>query len=85
MAKNNGAREEFPFPIAAGLMCGILGGLIVGASFYVINFWPLPAAVAPYFGFREGFVWGAVVGFAFGSLLGFLTDDRHFQTPSELR
>ncbi|HEY9773674.1 MAG TPA: hypothetical protein V6C81_07675 [Planktothrix sp.] len=85
MANNNNSKDEFPFPVAAGLMCGILGGIVVGLSFWVITFWPLPAAVAPYFGFRIGFVWGAVVGFAFGAILGFLTDDSHFQTPTELR
>ena len=84
MASNSQNENEFPFTIAAGLLCGIFGGLIVGASFWIINYWPLPAAVAPYFGFREGFVWGAVVGFSFGTILGFLTDDRHF-AKEELR
>lgn len=62
-------------------MAGLLGGLIVGASFWIINYWPLPPSVAPYFGFREGFIWGGVVGFCFGSILGFLTDDTHFEVP----
>jgi hypothetical protein len=79
MAKNEDVQQDLPFPLYVGVMVGVVGGLLVGASCVLINYWPQPASVAPYFGFREGFVWGAVVGFAFGMILGFLTDDKHFQ------
>ena len=65
-------------PTKAMVVIGLLSGLVVGLSMWVINYWPLPASVAPYFGFRWGFVWGAVVGGISGLILGFLTDDKHF-------
>ncbi len=77
-SKELGKQERLPFPVQVGLALGIVGGVIVALSFYIINYWPLPASVAPYFGARMGFVWGAVVGFSFGCILGFLCDDAHF-------
>jgi hypothetical protein len=80
MANKKGASQEgMPFPLMCGIWLGVFGGLLSAASFVVINYWPQPISVAPYFGFREGFVWGAVVGFAFGVILGFLCDDKHFE------
>jgi Na+/proline symporter len=81
MANKKSDNGEQNFPLMAGVMAGLLGGLIVGASFWIINYWPLPPSVAPYFGFKEGFLWGGVIGFSFGSIIGFLTDDKHFEMP----
>jgi ABC-type uncharacterized transport system permease subunit len=72
---------EFPLPLAAMMVMGILGAIVVGASFEVIKVWPLPASVAPYFGWKWGAVWGLVVGCIHGFVLGYLTDDRHFSKP----
>lgn len=63
------------------LWMGITGAFIVGASFYIIQHWPHPIAVAPYFEdnlFGTGFLWGLFVGGAVGWIVGFMTDERHF-------
>ena len=65
-------------PSLAALMMAIVCALVVGASFVVIKYWPLPASVAPYMGFTSGCWWGAVVGGITGLVLGFLVDDKHF-------
>jgi hypothetical protein len=80
-SKVSASQELLPFPVQVGLALGIVGGIIVALSFWIINYWPQPASVAPYFGARIGFVWGAVVGFSFGCILGFLCDDKHFPQP----
>ncbi len=72
--------EVFSLPVLATVVIGILTGIVSGASFVIIKYWPLPASVAPYFGFKEGFVWGAVIGGVSGLVLGFLTDDKHFNS-----
>lgn len=78
-------KQEMPFPVIAGVVIGVVSALVVGASFKIINYWPLPPSVAPYFGFRMGAVWGAIAGFVFGSIIAFLTDDRHFPAPESER
>lgn len=80
MAKKQEADKGLPFPLQVGVALGVLGGLLTGLSFWVIQYWPQPASVAPYFGFNVGFAWGAVTGFTFGVILGFLCDDAHFPT-----
>ena len=81
--KNENASQGMGMALQAGIVLGILSAIIVAISFWVINYWPLPASVAPYFTWREGLVWGGVVGFIFGSMLGFLNDDRHFTVPTD--
>jgi hypothetical protein len=79
MDKNqNQQGEVFSLPVLATLIIGTLTGIVSGASFHLIKYWPLPASVAPYFGFKDGFLWGAVIGGVSGLVLGFLTDDKHF-------
>lgn len=58
---------------------GALGGVVVWACFEVINYWPQPVSVAPYFGGDTGFIWGVIVGAFHGLCLGFITDDSHFE------
>ncbi len=80
MAKKTDANQEgLPFPLQVGVALGTVGGIIVALSFWVINFWPSPPSVVPVMTFREGFVWGAVIGFSFGCILGYLCDDTHFE------
>ena len=74
--------QVFSLPVLATVIIGTLTGVVSGLSFVVIKYWPLPASVAPYFGFNEGFVWGAVIGGVSGLVLGFATDDNHFQQSS---
>ena len=76
--KQNQEGEVFSMPVWGTLIIGTLAGLVSGASFVIIKHWPLPVSVTPYFGFQEGFLWGAVIGGVSGLVLGFLTDDKHF-------
>jgi|AGTN01.2.fsa_nt_gi hypothetical protein len=78
MAKNAGNGSGLALPTAAMIFCGIASALIVGGSFWIITVWPRPQAVEPYFGFDQGWIWGAVFGALFGLIIGFLTDERHF-------
>lgn len=83
MAKKQEHNRPLPFPLQAGIALGIMGGLLSGFSFWVIQYWPLPASVTPIYNFNVGFGWGAVVGFSFGIILGFMCDDSHFPLSDE--
>jgi hypothetical protein len=71
----------FGLPLAALVVMGLVTGLVSGASFEVIKYWPLPASVVPALDFWQGFVFGFVVGAVSGLVIGFCTDDRHFASP----
>ncbi len=71
------------FPIAAMFIISIISALVVAGSFEVIKVWPLPVSVVPMFAWRGGIAWGLIVGAISGLVLGFLTDDKHFDEPSE--
>jgi hypothetical protein len=75
---SNQTQEGFSMPLAGAMLMAFLGAIVVGSSFYVISFCPLPASVAPVMGFKGGACWGAVVGALAGLVLGFLTDEKHF-------
>lgn len=72
-------RNKISTALLAAMLVGVLSALVVGFSFEVIKYWPLPASVAPALEFQEGLYWGAVVGGLTGLILGFLTDEKHFQ------
>lgn len=79
------AQTGYSNAIVCMLVFALAGGLLVGGSFQVIVFWPLPIAVAPYFEdslFPTGFAWGFVVGALIGWIVGWLTDERHFADVS---
>lgn len=83
--KSETAAPAISYPLLCMIVCSVLGGLITGAAFQVIVWWPLPISVAPYFEdtlFLSGFSWGAVSGALIGFVLGFLTDEAHFDDVS---
>ncbi|MBA3995142.1 MAG: hypothetical protein C0469_16610 [Cyanobacteria bacterium DS2.3.42] len=67
------------FPLVASFYMALTGAVVVGFSFEVIKYYPLPASVDPYFDGFTGAAWGAIVGAITGLVLGYLTDDNHFQ------
>lgn len=72
----------FSLAIWGAVMMAVATGLVSGLSFVVIKYWPLPVSVAPVFGFKGGFLWGAVIGAVSGLVLGFCMDEKHFQKKS---
>ncbi|HEY9756510.1 MAG TPA: hypothetical protein V6C97_15185 [Oculatellaceae cyanobacterium] len=67
-------------PISACIVMALLTGLVSGASFEVIKYWPLPVSVVPALDFTQGFLWGVVVGGVSGLVLGFVTDDNNYSS-----
>ncbi len=65
-------------PIAAMFVISIISAFVVAGSFEVIKVWPLPVSVVPMFGWKGGLAWGLVVGAVSGLVIGFLTDDTHY-------
>lgn len=78
MAKEKVVKSGIGLPSAAMVVVGLLGAIVSGFSFFIINYWPLPVSIAPVFGFKVGALWGLVAGAVCGLVLGFLTDDSHF-------
>jgi hypothetical protein len=78
MSENKKACSAVSMPIQGMLLVGSLGGLVTAAGLEVVKYWPLPVSVDPYFGPGTGFVWGVVVGGITGLVIGYLTDERHF-------
>ena len=79
-AKNKVVQDQpAGLPTYGMIVIGTISAVVVGLSFVVINYWPLPVSVAPYGGFREGALWGLVVGGVTGLVLGYCTDDTHFE------
>lgn len=77
-SSTNHASQGISMPLAGALVMALAGAVVSGASFYVIKYWPLPASVVPVMGWEGGACWGAVVGALSGLVLGFLTDEKHF-------
>ncbi len=50
------------FPLVASFFMALTGAVVVGFSFEVIKYYPLPASVDPYFDGFTGAAWGAIVG-----------------------
>jgi ABC-type uncharacterized transport system permease subunit len=75
---DNKNKGELSLPMIGMIMLGLTGAIVTSASFYVINYWPLPVSIAPYYGPGEGFAWGLVAGGICGWVIGFLVDDKHF-------
>lgn len=75
--KKNG--NGLSLPIQMMIIFAILGAVVVPACFTVVNYWPQPVSVVPYFGWKTALWWGVIVGGLNGLVLGFLTDDSHFE------
>lgn len=78
MSKQQPPEKGMGLPLEAMILMSLLSAVIVGFSFVVIKYWPLPASVSPYMGFNGGFCWGLVVGAISGFVLGYLVDETHF-------
>lgn len=80
MATNNNQKNEagMSLPMIGMFLVGIPAAVIVAASTEVINFWPLPPPVAPYFGWTEGVWWGLIPGAVVGMFIGWMVDERHY-------
>ena len=72
------SNSEMSLPVIGMLLLGILGALIVAGQCEIINHWPQPVSIAPYFGGEVGFWWGLIIGSAVGLLIGFITDEKHY-------
>jgi hypothetical protein len=81
MSREQTQQIGMPMPIAGALLVGSASALIVGFSFVVIEYWPLPPSVVPMVDFNGGLAWGAIVGGITGFVLGFLVDEKHFKEP----
>jgi hypothetical protein len=81
MAPKNNKPASLAIP--ALIVMAILTAVVSGASFEVINYWPLPVSVAPYMGFQGGAVWGLVIGAITGLVIGFAVDDKHFEREEQ--
>jgi hypothetical protein len=82
MATSKDTKSVSTFPLAATIVIALIAAVVSASSFEVIKYWPLPASVAPYFGWKMGALWGLVVGAVSGLVLGFCTDDSHFDEAS---
>jgi len=82
MATDKARKSGSSFPLAAMIVIALVSALVAGGSFWIIKYWPLPASVAPYFGFKTGALWGLVVGAVSGLVLGFCTDDTNFDSAN---
>jgi hypothetical protein len=70
--------NQMSLPLCGMYTLGVSGAVVVAASFAIINHWPLPVAIAPYYGFDAGAAWGFVVGGLAGLCVGYIADEKHF-------
>lgn len=79
MATNDDSKKGgLSLPTTGMLLLGIAGAVIVGVQTEVINFWPLPPSVAPYFGWQEGIWWGLFGGGVTGWFVGYIADESRY-------
>lgn len=79
MAEKKKGDGGYNMPLTMMFIFGLLGAVVVPLCFFLINYWPQPISVVPYFGWKTAFWWGLIVGGLNGLVLGFLNDDSHFQ------
>jgi hypothetical protein len=78
MGTSNTTKSGSSFPVWSMIFIALIAAVVSGASFVVIKYWPIPISIAPYFGFKMGALWGLIAGAVSGLVLGFCTDDIHF-------
>ncbi|MEZ4537903.1 MAG: hypothetical protein R3D26_23340 [Cyanobacteriota/Melainabacteria group bacterium] len=79
MMANKEKKAISMFPTQTMMVMAVLGAILTGASFEIINVWPKPISVVPYYDFWGGAMWGLCVGAITGLVLGYLTDETHFE------
>lgn len=72
-------------PMVNMLLMAVLGAVVVAAQCEVIKVWPLPISVAPYFGGEQGFWWGLLAGGTVGLFVGFITDEKHYDSEQQYK
>lgn len=80
MAKKDSKPQEMSLPVIGMLLMSVAAALIVAGQCEVIKYWPLPVSVAPYFGGDVGFWWGLLAGGAVGLFVGFISDEKHYES-----
>ena len=80
MASKN--ENGLSLPVAMMLIMGFGAAVIVALCFAVVNYWPQPVSIAPYFGWKTALWWGLIVGGVTGLVLGFILDDGRFEKTS---
>jgi len=82
MADKKKKANGYNLPLTMMFLFALLGAVVVPLCFEVINYWPQPVSVVPYFGWQTAIWWGLIVGGVNGLILGFLCDDSHFEQTS---
>lgn len=77
---NKEPAAQMSMPIIGMLVMGILSAIIVSLQVAVVPYWPQPASVAPNFGWETGFWWGLVAGGLVGLYIGFILDEKNYDT-----
>ncbi len=76
--KEDSKKAAMSLPMVGMLLMGVTGAVLVALQTEVINVWPQPASVAPYFGWTEGIWWGLFSGGLVGWFVGFVADESHY-------
>lgn len=74
----NSKSEGMSLPMLGMIIMAVTGAIVVGLGCKIINYWPLPASVIPYFGGKIGACWGLVVGAATGLFVGFIANEANY-------
>lgn len=78
MTKKNSNSEGISLPHLGMVLMALSGAIVVGVGCKIINYWPLPASVLPYFGGKVGACWGLIVGAVVGLFVGYIADEANY-------
>lgn len=79
MAIKDKDQSGLGMPVTMMILLALAGAIVTSLCFIVVGYWPLPASIAPYFGWKGACAWGAISGGIMGLVLGYLMDDSHFE------